>query len=336
MYWAVWPDCKFVRDRTYLIKASLKVAKHLVPAFNGNKNAKKAMAWAKIEQFLVLHLVNERRNYVISRLCKLYIDELTVGCGKALTAEEDEDDDEAEDGEATDGEVKTLDLSKPNKLKIRPDLPTPDLVIKMVMRDAEAWGYNPDTDEFEDEEKMSRMDELLAYWQDMVVPRVAGYKVMSETQKCYKLLSATVTPSTEAYAAFAVVNYWDRWGLRAKFGIKNPDKKIYKDKNGEFLPELKGFKCKYTSPNEGQQPYGAVSQDGLDFLTDLTKAIKQNREENADFVKDVEERVLAIVYKRHDRERIDNKGKKAPKRARTASHGQEVRLEDINLDDDSH
>ena len=77
-------------------------------------------------------------------------------------------------------------------------------------------------------------------------------------------------------------------------------------------------------------------EDGLDFLTDLTKAIKQNREENADFVKDVEERVLAIVYKRHNRERIDNKGKKAPKRARTASHGQEVRLEDIDLDDDSY
>ena len=88
------------------------------------------MDWAKQQQFLVLHLVNERRNYVISRLAKLYIDELTVECGKASMAEEDEDEDEDEDGEATDGEVKTLDLSKPNKLKIRPDLPTPDWLSK--------------------------------------------------------------------------------------------------------------------------------------------------------------------------------------------------------------
>ena len=145
MYWAVWPDCKFVRDRTYLIKASLKVAKCLFPAFDGNKNAKKAMDWAMLQQFLVLHLVNEQRNYVVSRLAKLCIDELTAECGKASKAEEEEDEGEEddEDGEATDGEAKAPDLSNPNELKIRPDLPTPDLVLKMVMRDAEAWGYNP-------------------------------------------------------------------------------------------------------------------------------------------------------------------------------------------------
>ena len=189
------------------------------------------------------------------------------------------------------------------------------------MRDPEAWGYNQDTDAYEDPAKMKQMDKLLAYWQDMLVPRIAGYKLMSETHKCYKRLSTAVTPSTEAYGVFAVVNYWNRWNVRAKFGIKNPDKKIYKDKNGEFLIGLEGLKCKCTSPNEGQQPYGAVTQDGLDFLTDLTKAIKQNREENADFIEQIEERVLAIVYKRHDRQRIDNKGKKAPKRARTAFGG---------------
>ena len=81
MYLAVWPDCKFVRDRTCLIKASLKVAKHLVPAFNDDKNAKNAMDWAMLQQHLVLHLVNEQRNYVVSRLAKLYIDELIVRGG---------------------------------------------------------------------------------------------------------------------------------------------------------------------------------------------------------------------------------------------------------------
>ena len=227
-------------------------------------------------------------------------------------------------------------MSKPNKLKIRRDLPTPDLVLKMVMRDPEASGYNTDTDAHKDTAKMQRMDKLLAYWHDKVMPRVAGYKLMSEKHKCYKRLSTAVTPSTEAHGVFAVVNYWNRWNVRAKFGIKNPDKKIYKDKDGEFLKGLEGLKCKYTSPNEGQQPYGAVTEEGLDFLTDMTKAIKENREKNADFVKDVEERVLAIVYKKHNRAEIDNKGKKPPKKAKMAYHDQELHLEDIDLDDDSY
>ena len=223
---AVWQDCKFVRDPNYLMKASLKVAKHLFPSFNDDNNKDHAMDWAKQWQFSVLQLVNERRNCVISRLAKLCIDELTVECGKASKAEEQEDEGEDDDDDdEEDGEVKALDLSKPNKLKIRPDLPTPDLVIKMVMRDPEAWGYNQDTDAYEDPAKMKQMDKLLAYWQDMLVPRIAGYKLMSETHKCYKCLSTAVTASTEAYGVFAVVNYWDRWNLRAKFGIKNPDKK---------------------------------------------------------------------------------------------------------------
>ena len=90
-------------------------------------------------------------------------------------------------------------------------------------------------------------------------------------------------------------------------------------------------------PTKGkQQPHGAVTEDGLEFLTDLTKAIKENREKNADFIEQIEQRVLAIVYKRHNRERIDNKGKKPPKRAKMAFHDQELHLEDIDLDDDSY
>ena len=118
--WAVWQDCKFVHDPTYLMKASLKVAKHLFPSFNDEKNKDHAIDWAKQWQFLVLHLVNERRNYVISRLAKLYIDELTAECGKASKKPEEEED-EGEDNDE-DGEAKAPDLSNPNQLTIKPDL----------------------------------------------------------------------------------------------------------------------------------------------------------------------------------------------------------------------
>ena len=38
--------------------------------------------------------------------------------------------------------------------------------------------------------------------------------------------------------------FLDRWCLRAKFDIMNPDSKIHKNKDGDFLNGLEGFKSK--------------------------------------------------------------------------------------------
>ena len=97
--------------------------------------------WARKWKWFILHLVNEKRNYAVTRLARLYIDELENGNGKAPAkkSEGDDDDDEEEDG---DERAKVVDLSNPVRLKYCPDLPTPELVEKLVLRDMEAWGYN--------------------------------------------------------------------------------------------------------------------------------------------------------------------------------------------------
>ena len=52
-----------------------------------------------------------------------------------------------------------------------------------------------ETGEFEDKEKMRKMDKILAFWQDKVMHRVAGHHVWSETKKCYCLFDHNKGPS---------------------------------------------------------------------------------------------------------------------------------------------
>ena len=63
------------------------------------------------------------------------------------------------------------------------------------------------TGKFEDEEKMKKMDRMLACWQDKVIPRVAGYHVWSETKKCHKCLSTASDRRTNSNPNFGVRKY---------------------------------------------------------------------------------------------------------------------------------
>ena len=207
-----------------------------------------------------------------------------------------------------------------------------------------------ETGEFEDKEKMKKMDKMLAFWQDKVIHRVAGHQVWSETKKCYNLLSTAsdpptdsnpnpkpwITPTTEAFAMLAIENYFNRWVLRAKHGIKNPDLKIYKKADGSFIAGLEGFKGEYTSPNGGVQPFGGYTEAGVDRLVNMTERIEENRKNNAEYIKRIEQRVLAIVYKKNRRKNIDENKSKRRKTSvvQMAKPDEDVRIEDINLDDD--
>ena len=134
----LWKDCKLVRNHALLFKAAKQVAQHKYPTKSDEFHEK----WARKWKWFILHLVNEKRNYAVTRLARLYIDELENGNGKAPPKKsegDDDDDDEEEDG---DGGAKVVDLSNPVRLKYRPDLPTPELVEKLVLRDMEAWGFN--------------------------------------------------------------------------------------------------------------------------------------------------------------------------------------------------
>ncbi len=209
-----------------------------------------------------------------------------------------------------------------------------------------------ETGEFEDKEKMEKMDKLLAFFQDKVLHGVAGHHVWSETKKCYNLLSTAsdpptpsnpnpkpwITPTTEAFAVLAIENYSNRWVLRAKHGIQNPDLKKYKNKDGSFIKGLEGFKGEYTSPNGGVQPFGGYTEAGVDRFLDIAERIEANRKNNAEYIKQIEQRVLAIVYRWNGRKKLDQN---KPKKRKTpvvkmAQPDKNVRLSDINLDDDKY
>ena len=259
---------------------------------------------------------------------------------KGFDEDEDEDDDE-----------QVLDLDNPIQLADCPWLPTPEWVEKLVLRDPEAWGYDEEEDTF-DAEKMAFMNEMMWFWWDVVIPRIAGHAGWGPKKRCYNLLSTArddpthgnpnpklwISPSDEALGVLAIENFYDRWVLRAKYGINNPDLKIYKDKDGAFLKELKGLKTKYSSPNGGQQPHGGLTEAGVKRLTKLTEMIRKNRKDNKEMIKRIEEGVLKIVYKRNGRKRIDENAKKgrkkeAPKMAKLDST---IRWEDIDMDDNEY
>ena len=332
-----WNDCKFVRNGAYLIKATVRVCKHLHPSWKDGKHEKEVMAWVEKWKLLILHHVNEKRNYVIGRLAKLYTDEMggvTSKKKKGRGGDEDEDDDE--DG---DGEEQAADLSNPKAVVIPDWLPTKQELIQLVMRDPKAWGYKRGHDTFDDEAKAAEWDVMLAFWSDSVISRVAGHHVWSPTKRCYKRLSTAddITVSTEALAVLLIENAYDRWALRVKHDVSQPELKIYKNKDGTYLPGLEGFETPYTSPNGGQQPFGGITEEGVKRFDDLVAMIKKNREENAEVIDRIEERARKIVYRWHDRKRYDdkkNKGKKK-KRSKMAVPDQGVRVKDINMDDDT-
>ena len=183
-----------------------------------------------------------------------------------------------------------------------------------------------------------------------MIPRIAGHAGWGPKKRCYNLLSTArddptqgnpnpkqwISPSDEALGVLAIENFYDRWVLRAKYGINNPDLKIYKDKDGAFLKELKGLKTKCSSPNGGQQPHGGLTEAGVKRLNELTAMIKKNRQDNEEMIERIEQRVLKIVYKRNGRKRIDENAKKGRKKPapKMAKLDTTIRFEDINVDDD--
>ena len=105
--------------------------------------------------------------------------------------------------------------------------------------------------------------------------------------------------------------------LRAKFSISNPDLTMHKDEDGNFLKGLENMQGRYTSSCAGRQPFGGITAVGIDRLTDLTEEIEKNREENAGFIKLVEDEVRAMVHERNGQQEFDDKKKAKKKKSPT-------------------
>ena len=327
----VWPHVKYLRGRDYMFKAAVLTAKFMEreeiecltdPAAKQEKYEE----WARENMGMVRHFINKRRNYVSTEIGDIYVDALLGGDGKGKVKKN------RQSGRKVAGaEDQELDLSKPYPVKHPNWLPTPDNIIKLVMRDREAWGYN-DNGELVSETKQKLMDQLLAFYWDKIIHKVCGQQLWCATKRCYYNMSTGgpkpsdkdkkpgpfVTVSSEAVAVWMIENHFDRWDTRAKFDISHPEELKYKNPDGTFLAGLEGLQGKYTCPSGGRQPYGGLTQKGKDRLYELIDMIKKNRKENADWIEQVEDRVRGLVYNANGRKEIDEKKKSRGKKK--ASH----------------
>ena len=172
------------------------------------------------------------------------------------------------------------------------------------------------------------MNESLHYAWDVLLPRVCGITHWSVLKKCYHNISTGrpnptasnphaepfIQASSEALLLWMFENSWERWMLRAKFSISNPDLTKYKDEDGNFLKGLEKMQGKCTSSCAGRQPFGGITAVGIDRLTHLTKEIERNGKENSEFIKLVEDDVRAMVHARNGQQQFDDNKKMGRKK----------------------
>ena len=324
----LWHICKCIRNENFLKKAAILVAKgmeleHIETIKDPTEREKEYEAWATDyeNKEIVRFLLNNRRNYVITEIGDAYLLVLGGSTGKKTKdgqgSGEDGDEDEEPD------EDPPLDLQNPNQLKCPEWLPTADNILKVALRDPEAWGYDQEGN-LVDQAKSDMMDKMLAWYWDVAMSKCLGRTTWCVSKRCHGNMSTHrpnpsrrdrdplphVHASSEAVVVWMVENHYKRWRRRAMYNIKYPEKLKYKQPNGKYLEGLEDLEGKYTSPAGGRQPFGGVTQAGKERLIELTSMIASNREENAEFIKEVEDRVLKMVYSRNGRAAIDDKKKK--------------------------
>ena len=73
--------------------------------------------------------------------------------------------------------------------------------------------------------------------------------------------------------------------------------------------EKKGTAHPYNTGKAGTKKWGGLTKVGIDRLVELKKEIEQNRKDNAEFIKEVEERGLKAVRSLKKRDSIDKNKK---------------------------
>ena len=113
------------------------------------------------------------------------------------------------------------------------------------------------------------------------------------------------------------------------------DDKTNKKMTQEVFDKLKkdGTDKNYTTKKAGQKMYAGVAPKGKERFKELKEQVTKNRVENAELIKEVEDKVLLRVRKAHSRDEMDKKktrkGKK--KKAPVLDEESDVDSEDENF-----
>ena len=336
----LWQKCKQIRNQKYLVKATKCVMHKLdLKEFQGLEGEDLELArkdWVEDNKETVRKSINEKRNYCLGEVRDFMVPEIAAGRADQVPNQDEivklafrqfDEEDEEDDG------------------------------------DAEASDEDREAKKKEKEAARARLMNLfLQYW-DVLLSKICGSDYWSPTKRHYGCISSMlqpatkdnpdpdpyVDPSAEAMLVWGFLNAYDRWELQAEYLNKNKQAKLtskdpgYMDplarhKSGPNKGEFKEERANttWTTSTSGQAKWGGITPEGRNKITELTNQIAQNRKENADYIREVEEEALALLRKKHGRDQIDERRKARGKKRPNWAEEEEEEDEEDEEDPDFH
>ena len=295
----LWQKCKHIRNERYLNKATRFLMDMMdIASFDGLEGKALQDAqdlWVENWQETVRKGVNFQRNYALGEIRDYMVAQIAAG----------------------------------NEDK----LPNKENVVQLALRQ----GMDERGEDGELTAEAKKLYKLMVPYWDALLPKVCGKDHWCATKRHYGLTSTMRPPATrddpnpdpfvdesaEALLVLAFENAYDRWKVQARYAKLNEGKKkeeadsgwmdpLRRNEDGKFVEEDVDTKC--TTATSGQAKYGGLTKEGRDRLQELQEQIKQNREENAEKINQVETTVLTMVRKLNRRDKIDERRKKRRKK----------------------
>ena len=312
----LWQVCKFIKDDSKLMDATryvmdrLEIREH--QHLKGDDLAEAQAQWVEDWSETVRTSINNHRNYVQGEIR----DFLKTKVFEATSGNPDE---------------------WPNKEQMK------QVILRQGMGE-------------EDSTKDEYDGYLEKVW-DHLLPKVCGAEYWSPTKRYYGNISTYGPKPTkedpepepfcnhtnEAFLLWVWENCYDKWWYLLAQGIdvtkdeykakvktlKKKDEGDLSDGEKEFLAAIH---TPYTNAASGQKRFGGWRPEGWNQYKLIKKLVKKNREDNAEAVKVIEDRVRLVVRKNNKRDAID--AKRAGRAVVPAPVEAEATVEEEDSDDD--
>lgn len=159
---------------------------------------------------------------------------------------------------------------------------------------------------FDLQEPTKEQVDLLLWWVDIFLPKIAGPEWYDEDHRHYKLLSdectykkfprEAVPASTEAFAMACFENCRDKWILQFQHQDANPNSAIPRGKGNEAYED-----GKWSTPRMGQKAYGGWKEGGVDAFVAYDNQVLAFRQEEEQNGKVKQQFALSLMRHAHNK-----------------------------------
>jgi len=154
-----------------------------------------------------------------------------------------------------------------------------------------------------------------------------------EPEGTHRNLGILINPTAESFLVWCFEDRYTKWMWKA---YEETYKKQLADKNHKMTQEdfdklqKAGTDDNYTNTKAGQQLFGGVTPKGKQRWKELKNLSRENRAENVESIRELEDRVLVLVRKANNRDAMDEKkkGKGKKKKAPVVEEESEVDSDD--------